>query len=113
MELLDKMSKSQMKKQKKSFCRKTASCVRNRKRNRINPVNGVFSGRLRQENAGRQKKPLDIDDSDFQTTSNIFTERQAEEFADKKVRKAADRAEKAGRNLKKAKAESEASFVLL
>ena len=105
MELLDKMSKSQMKKQKKSFCRKTASCVRNRKRNRINPVNGVFSGRLRQENAGRQKKPLDIDDSDFQTTSNIFTERQAEEFADKKVRKAADRAEKAGRNLKKAKAE--------
>ena len=51
------------------------------------------------------KKPLDIDDSDFQTTSNIFTERQAEEFADKKVRKAADRAEKAGRNLKKAKAE--------
>lgn len=44
------------------------------------------------------KKPLDTDDSDFQTTSNIFTERQAEEFADKKVRKAADRAEKAGRN---------------
>ena len=51
------------------------------------------------------KKPLDTNDSDFQTTSDTFTERQAEEFADKKVRKAADRAEKAGRNLKKAKAE--------
>ena len=51
------------------------------------------------------KKPIDTDDSDFQTTSDTFTEKQAEEFADKKVRKAADRAEKAGRNLKKAKAE--------
>lgn len=51
------------------------------------------------------KKPLDTDDSDFQTTSDTFTEKQAKEFADKKVRKAADRAEKAGRNLKKAKAE--------
>ena len=50
------------------------------------------------------KKPLYTDDSNFQTTSDTFTERQAEEFADKKVRKAADRAEKAGRNLKKAKA---------
>ena len=51
------------------------------------------------------KKPLDTNDSDFQTTSDTFTEKRAEEFADKKVRKAADRAEKAGRNLKKAKAE--------
>lgn len=51
------------------------------------------------------KKSIDTDDSDFQTTSDTFTERQAEEFADKKVRKAADRAAKAGRNLKKAKAE--------
>ena len=51
------------------------------------------------------KEPFSADDSDFQTTSDTFTEKQEEEFADKKVRKAAERAEQAGRNLKKAKAE--------